>query len=88
MGKGRRIDSYRKTCGKWKKLIPLWQALAITIVVAFLFYKSVFGLAAGVLIVPFWLKLKVEEKEATRRGQIAAEFKEYMMLIVAGLQTG
>lgn len=88
MGKGRRINTYRKIRGKRKQLIPLVQAIAITVAVAFLFYRSILGLFSGILVIPFWLRLKKEEEQQKMKGQISSEFKEYMMLIVAGLQTG
>lgn len=88
MGKNGRFNTYRKISGKWKDLIPFFQALGISVIVAFLFYKSIYGILSGLLIFPFWLKLKSEEIEAEKRGRLSAEFKEFMMLIVASLQTG
>lgn len=88
MGKGRQLNSYRKIIGKWEGMIPLAQGMGLTVVVAYLFYKSVLGLLSGLLIIPFWLKLKSEEENDLVRGRMEAEFKEFMMLIVASLQTG
>lgn len=88
MGKGRRFDAYRKIGGKWNDVVIYLQGLAITGLIAFLFYRSFIGLLAGVVVIPFWVKLKKEEKMAETQARMAAEFKEYMMLIVAGLQTG
>ena len=88
MGKGRNLGSYGEIIGKWNDLVPIIQGAALTAVVAFLFYRSVLGIAVGVLIIPFWLKLKGDEKKAMQQAKIAAEFKEYMMLIVTGLQAG
>lgn len=88
MEKGRRIDSYRKISFKRDDLIPYFQGLFLTGLIAFLFYRNVAGLLAGVLIIPFWVRQKNEEKQAEARARLSLEFKEYMMLIVAGLQTG
>ena len=88
MGKGRQFNSYREISGKWKSMMTLAQGIGITFVVAFLFYKSIAGLLAGILIIPFWLRLKKEEKRVQYQAQMESEFKEYMMLIVASLQTG
>lgn len=88
MGKSWRIASQGKISGKWDELKPYFQGLGITAVIAFLFYRSLFGLLAGVVIMPFWLELKKEERLADARLKMAIEFKEYMMLIVAGLQAG
>ena len=88
MGKSRRVNPQRKINCKWKDLKPVAQAIGISVVVAFLFYRSFFGLLAAVVIIPFWLKIKAEQEKTRRRSRVAAEFKEYMMLIVAGLQAG
>ncbi|SDH72346.1 tight adherence protein B [Pseudobutyrivibrio sp. 49] len=88
MGKGRQFNSYREISGKWKSMMTLAQGIGITFVVAFLFYKSIAGLLAGILIIPFWLRLKKEEKRVQYQAQMESEYKEYMMLIVASLQTG
>lgn len=64
------------------------QGLGLTAVIAFLFYRSVFGLLVGVVVIPFWYKLAMADKQAKRKVSVMLEFKEYMMLIVAALQTG
>ncbi|WP_143008418.1 type II secretion system F family protein [Pseudobutyrivibrio sp. YE44] len=68
--------------------MPLLQGLGITILIAFLFYRSIIGMLVGVFIIPFWWKLKQQEMHEKRVARIALEFKEYMMLIVSGLQAG
>ena len=88
MGKGRRVNTYRKIKSQRKRLIPLGQAMALTVVIAFLFYKAIYGMAAGVLVVPFWMRIKSREKQEQDHAQVEAEYKEYMMLIVSGLQAG
>lgn len=88
MGKSRQFNAYRKISSKWQSIIPWAQGAGITIAIAFLFYRSFFGILSGILIIPFWLKLKSEENKAQLQGKMEAEFKEFMMLIVAGLQTG
>ena len=88
MAKGRKFDSYRKIGFKWNDVVPFLQGFLLTGLIAFLFYRNVAGLLAGMLIIPFWMKLKNEEKRAEARAKMSMEFKEYMMLIVAGLQTG
>lgn len=88
MAKGRRIDKQRKVNFQWKSLRAYAQGAGITLLVAYLFYKSFLGIFAGIIILPFWIKLKGQEEEASYRAKLSTEFKEYMMLIVAGLQTG
>ncbi len=88
MGKTGRIDTYRKIAGKWNDLKPLAEAVLITCVIAFLFYRSVFGLLTAAIIIPYWLRLKKQQKKEDERNNIAVEFKEYMMFIVSYLQTG
>ena len=96
MGKGRKSETHRQTIGKRTgnlKLNPgdykgIAQGIGITIVIAVLFYKSIFGLLTGVAIIPFWLRLYQSEQLARRKEQIILEFKEYMMLISSGLQAG
>ena len=88
MGKSGKISTHRQATSKRPVLIALGQALGLTIVVAFLFYKSVFGLFVGVAVIPFWMKLSKKEYEAGLKNRLLLEFKEYMMLIVASLQTG
>lgn len=88
MGKGRKLDSYRKIGSKRENVGPLLQAVGLTVLIAFLFYKSIFGLLVGVIIIPFWLMLKKEEQESNNINRMSMEFKEYMMLIVSGLQAG
>ncbi|MBQ3774267.1 MAG: hypothetical protein II833_07765, partial [Pseudobutyrivibrio sp.] len=39
-------------------------------------------------MIPFWYKLAMADKQAKRKVSVMLEFKEYMMLIVAALQTG
>ena len=60
----------------------------MTAIIAFLFYKSIWGMCVAVAVVPFWLKLCKKEEADKRRLAMLQEFKEYMMLIVASLQTG
>ncbi len=88
MAKGRKFDSYRKISLKRDDVAPFLQGFLLTVVIAFLFYRHIAGLLAGILVIPFWLKLKNEEKQAEILAKKSMEFKEYMMLIVAGLQTG
>ena len=73
---------------KRENWIGLLQAFALTILVALLFYKSLMGILAGVVIVPFWYSRYMQEQ--ARRGQVRLEneFKEYMMLISSSLQAG
>ncbi len=56
--------------------------------IAYLFYRSIYGLLIGVLIIPFWIKLNIDKAAIEKNAKTAVEFKEYMMLIVAGLQAG
>ena len=88
MEKGRSVDSYRKISFKRNDLMPFLQGLGLTSLIAFLFYRNIAGLLTGILIIPFWMKLKNAEKMAEAMARMSMEFKEYMMLIVAGLQTG
>ena len=68
--------------------IPFLQGLGLSALIAFLFYKSVYGILIGIVVVPFWVRLSIKEQENKRHANLLLEFKEYMMLIVAGLQTG
>ncbi len=91
MGKDRKLETYRKINSKWNSINaigPLFQGIGITCLIAFLFYRSLFGLIVGVLIIPFWMMLKEDERQAAVAAKTAVEFKEYMMLIVSGLQAG
>lgn len=92
MGKGRKSKKNRQAIGKWPKdlniVLPLLQGVGLTVGIAFLFYKSIYGLVVGGIVIPFWLKLSKKEQENKRKALLLMEFKEYMMLIVAGLQTG
>ncbi len=56
--------------------------------IAFLFYRSMAGMIIGIGVIPFWIKLSRREAAAKKKGRLLVEFKEYMMLIVQGLQTG
>ena len=96
MGKDRLVNKDRQAHFKWT--IPVKekytiissviQGIALTIVIGFLFYKSLWGCMVGVMVIPFWVKSCKKEQEAKRRAKLLVEFKEYMMLIVAGLQAG
>lgn len=88
MGKNVRPEKHRKIRSKWTFDLSFLQGILITIAIAFLFYKSIWGCLAGIVIIPFWKKLSEAEKENERKKKLLGEFKEYMMLIVAGLQTG
>ncbi|MBR4706542.1 MAG: hypothetical protein IKP29_00635 [Pseudobutyrivibrio sp.] len=89
MGKGRRPERLRKISKPGAgDLIILGQAALITIAIAFLFYRSILGVFSGILIIPFWTKLKSQQKEEERVRQLLLEFKEYMLLIVSGLTAG
>ena len=68
--------------------IPCLQGLGLSALRAFLFYKSVYGILIGIVVVPFWVRLSIKEQENKRHANLLLEFKEYMMLIVASLQTG
>lgn len=92
MGKSRKSNSQRQAVSKRSlprlDLKSLGQGVLITIVIAYLFYKSVFGLVVGIVVIPFWMKLCKKKALADAKAKTAVEFKEYMMLIVAALQTG
>lgn len=88
MGKGWEFDTYRQVISEGHALKAFMQAVGITILVAFLFYRSVIALVTGIIIIPFWLKLKRKENQEKYERRMASEFKEYMLLIVAGLQAG
>ena len=97
MGKSRRPKKKRQISRKWsfdlaklkdKSWLIILQGLGLTAVIAFLFYRSVLGLLVGVIVIPFWYKLAMADKQAKRKVSVMLEFKEYMMLIVAALQTG
>lgn len=88
MGKSRRFNSYREIKSQWQNLIPIFQAIGISVVVALLFYRSLWGIMSATVIIPFWLRIDKENRENRIKFRTATEFKEYMMLIVAGLQTG
>ena len=66
----------------------MFQGACLSAVIAFLFYKSFLGLFVAAGVIPFWLKLRADEKAKKHRADMLMEFKEYMMLIVASLQTG
>ncbi len=57
-------------------------------IISYLFYNSILGIAVGIIVIPFWLKLKRDAVEEERIGKLSIEFKEYMNLIVSGLQAG
>lgn len=89
MGKGRRPKKQRKAVSKWSfDWISVFQGACLSAVIAFLFYKSFLGLFVAAGVIPFWLKLRADEKAKKHRADMLMEFKEYMMLIVASLQTG
>ena len=89
MGKGRRPEKSRKISkAGFVDYLILGQAALITIAIAFLFYRSILGVISGILIIPFWTKLKRQQKEEERVRQLLLEFKEYMLLIVSGLTAG
>ena len=89
MGKGRRPKKQRKAVSKWSfDWISVLQGACLSAVIAFLFYKSFLGLFVAAGVIPFWLKLRADEKAKKHRADMLMEFKEYMMLIVASLQTG
>ena len=89
MGKGRRLRKQRKAVSKWSfDWISVFQGACLSAVIAFLFYKSFLGLFVAAGVIPFWLKLRADEKAKKHRADMLMEFKEYMMLIVASLQTG
>ena len=96
MGKGRKPNKPRQASGKWnadlklKKddIMPLFQGIGLTCVIAFLFYKSLVALLIGVGVVPFWIHLNRVERRERRKARMLVEFKEFMILIVQGLQTG
>ncbi|WP_028242437.1 type II secretion system F family protein [Pseudobutyrivibrio ruminis] len=89
MGKGRRPRKQRKAVSKWSfDWVSVFQGACLSAVIAFLFYKSFLGVFVAAGVIPFWLKLRADEKAKKHRADMLMEFKEYMMLIVASLQTG
>lgn len=62
--------------------------MGITILVAKLFYDSFWGLLAGFVIVPFWMKRYEKDMEQKRTSKLKTEFKEYMLLVANSLQAG
>lgn len=89
MGKARGTAKQRKIVKKWPvDFVILGQAMLLTVVIAFLFYRSILGVFCGILIIPFWTKLMNQQKKASYHSRLLLEFKEYMLLIVSGLSAG
>lgn len=68
--------------------MDLAQGLALSALIALLFYGSPWGLICSLAVVPFWHRMYMADKEAKARGKMLGEFKEYMMLISSSLQAG
>ncbi|MBQ7446371.1 MAG: hypothetical protein IJV59_00270 [Eubacterium sp.] len=55
---------------------------------AFLCYRSVFGLASAVLIIPFYHKMREAERKERREQTLTKQFCDAMQAVSASLRTG
>lgn len=63
-------------------------ALGVTAAAAYLFYRSVFGMAVGVFIVPFIMKLLHMQREGKARKELLDGFRNAMEAVSGALNAG
>lgn len=93
MGKNRRAFTPGKMGGsrllKWREILLVSViAIAICVVIAWLFYDSVWGLFSGVIILPIVFRLWQKEKRKKRNQKLRLEFKEYMYVVGSAMMAG
>ncbi len=71
-----------------QKIKYIAQALIIVFVVALLFYRSAWVMAAAVIVVPFWLKRSAEECRLKRKQALNLQFREAMQSVSGALLAG
>ena len=78
MGKARGTAKQRKIIKKWPvDFVILGQAMLLTVVIAFLFYRSILGVFCGILIIPFWTKLMNQQKKASYHSRLRASIANF-----------
>ena len=85
MGKARRAPRSRKAQKEW---IGLAQAVGLTVIVSFLFYRSIYGMIWAIGIVPFWLRIYRSNQKQKEAAEKNVEFKEFMLLVSTSIQAG
>lgn len=80
---------------KNKYRLPVREVLAVTgictglaVLIAWLFYRSVYGMGVLLLLLPFGLKYRAGELEQRQTRRLEQEFKECILLVAGALAAG
>ena len=80
---------YRKYqfCAK-ERILIVFESIAVTAVIAFLCYRSVYVMAGCILVYLFLAKRKKQEYIRRRREKLGVEFKESLQAVAGALLAG
>lgn len=73
---------------KKSDFLGITEGIVIAGTIAFLFYRSYWGMLSAIVIVPFWLHKYRFTKKSKLNAKKTVEFKELMQLVGASLQAG
>ncbi len=64
------------------------EGIALNMVIAFLFFDSLWAMIPGVIVAAFWVKEKKRKMMRERIRELRRDFKEFLNALIAALQTG
>ncbi|MCR5666695.1 MAG: type II secretion system F family protein [Eubacterium sp.] len=71
-----------------KKGLLVLEGLGITVLIAFICYRSVWGMAVGVVMVPLWYRIRMKQLKQKMLDQLRREFQDAMQSIQGALYAG
>ena len=74
--------------GGMEKLYDLGLALALTAAAAFIFYRSVWGMAAGILVIPYVMRMRQTERREKEQREMTEQFCMGMQAAAGALSAG
>ena len=88
MGKKERAPTYKKACDGRNELIILAEGIAISVIIAILFFESVWGMCVFPLAYMFNRFRYLEKYEREKEEKFLQEFKDLLLSVSSSLQTG
>lgn len=93
-----RSGDWKKSFSLWKNgnsggkkrddLLDWFFALGCTAAIAFVFYRSVFGMLTGIFLIPFFLRFRRKERRKKKDEELLVEFRSAMQSVSGALLAG
>ncbi|SDB01722.1 type II secretion system F family protein [Eubacterium oxidoreducens] len=74
--------------GKKTRILSFLEGIGISVLVALICYRSIWGMAVGIVIIPMWYKFRMLQYEKKRLDKMRKEFQEAMQSVSGALYAG